>query len=64
MADNHTPLAAAFLTAWTEVQEAEKLQPGNYLVHTGDVQEVLHKLEGRVATLSQSDSALQIEAGR
>lgn len=46
-------IRAAFYLAWAEVQDAENLQPGNYLVHTNDVLEVLNTLEKKMEAMSR-----------
>jgi len=37
-----------FYLAAAEAQDAEKLQPGYWLVHANDVQEVLNTLQDRI----------------
>ena len=43
-----TKLDGIFYLAAAEVQDFEKLQPGEWLVHTNDVQEVLDTLRCRI----------------
>jgi hypothetical protein len=45
---NKAQLAGMFYLAAAEVQDAEKLQPGDWLVHANDVQEVLNTLKKRI----------------
>jgi hypothetical protein len=41
-------LGGLFYLAQAEVEDAVKLQPGDWLVHANDVQEVLNVLQGRI----------------
>jgi len=41
-------ITGIFYLAQAEVLDAEKMQPGDYLVHTNDIQEVLNRTERRI----------------
>jgi hypothetical protein len=41
-------VAGMFYLAQAEVQDAAKLQPGDWLVHANDVKEVLDTLQDRI----------------
>lgn len=61
---NPDALGRMFAAAMMEVLDAEKLQPGDRLVHVNDMQEVLNRLEKNIlaAALPEVTSAEELEA--